>query len=154
MSPVVRPATRKYHYRRTQANPPIECYIPLIRRPESRQGVEYVLSDRSPHQGQSVEFAEHKEYAPGDEIRHIDWKAYGKFDKYYVKKFEQETNLRAYLVVDAVIDVPWTRRAFPDRPDAFFVRPDAIANSVHHIVHQEPSGWTFELDLRPFAESW
>jgi uncharacterized protein (DUF58 family) len=56
---------------------------------------------RSPHHGQSVEFAEHKEYAPGDEIRHIDWKAYGKFDRYYVKKYEQETNLRAYLVVDA-----------------------------------------------------
>src|SRR5512139_2423287 len=56
---------------------------------------------KSPHHGQSIEFAEHKEYAPGDEIRHIDWKAYGKFDKYYVKRFEQETNLRAYLVVDA-----------------------------------------------------
>ena len=56
---------------------------------------------KSPHHGASVEFAEHKEYTPGDEIRHIDWKAYGKFDKYYVKKFEQETNLRAYLVVDA-----------------------------------------------------
>jgi len=56
---------------------------------------------KSPHHGQSVEFAEHKEYAPGDEIRLIDWKAYGKFDKYYVKRFEQETNLRAYLVVDA-----------------------------------------------------
>jgi uncharacterized protein (DUF58 family) len=56
---------------------------------------------RSPHHGQSIEFAEHKEYAPGDEIRHIDWKAYGKFDKYYVKRFEHETNLRAYLVVDA-----------------------------------------------------
>ncbi|ABC84030.1 DUF58 domain-containing protein [Anaeromyxobacter dehalogenans] len=56
---------------------------------------------KSPHHGQSVEFAEHKEYAPGDEIRHIDWKAYGKFDKYYVKRFEQETNLRAYLVVDS-----------------------------------------------------
>lgn len=56
---------------------------------------------RSPHHGQSVEFAEHKEYTPGDEIRHIDWKAYGKFDKYYVKRFEQETNLRAYLLVDA-----------------------------------------------------
>jgi uncharacterized protein (DUF58 family) len=56
---------------------------------------------KSPHHGQSVEFAEHKEYTPGDEIRHIDWKAYGKFDKYYVKKYEQETNLRAYLVVDA-----------------------------------------------------
>ena len=56
---------------------------------------------RSPHHGQSVEFAEHKEYSPGDEVRHIDWKAYGKFDKYYVKRFEQETNLRAWLVVDA-----------------------------------------------------
>jgi len=56
---------------------------------------------KSPHHGQSVEFAEHKEYAPGDEIRLIDWKAYGKFDKYYVKKYEQETNLRAYLVVDS-----------------------------------------------------
>jgi len=56
---------------------------------------------RSPHRGQSVEFAEHKEYTPGDEIRHIDWKAYGKFDKYYVKRFEQETNLRAWLLVDA-----------------------------------------------------
>jgi uncharacterized protein (DUF58 family) len=55
---------------------------------------------RSPHHGQSVEFAEHKEYAPGDEIRHIDWKAYGKTDKYYVKQFEQETNLRAWLLVD------------------------------------------------------
>jgi uncharacterized protein (DUF58 family) len=56
---------------------------------------------RSPHHGQSIEFAEHKEYAPGDEIKHIDWKAYGKFDRYYVKRYEQETNLRAYLVVDA-----------------------------------------------------
>ncbi len=56
---------------------------------------------KSPHHGQSIEFAEHKEYAPGDEVRLIDWKAYGKFDKYYVKKFEQETNLRAYLIVDS-----------------------------------------------------
>jgi uncharacterized protein (DUF58 family) len=56
---------------------------------------------RSPHHGQSVEFAEHKEYTPGDELRHIDWKAYGKTDKYYVKRFEQETNLRAWLLVDA-----------------------------------------------------
>jgi uncharacterized protein (DUF58 family) len=65
--------------------------------------VEGVLSGlhRSPHHGQSVEFAEHKEYAPGDEIRHIDWKAFGKFDKYYVKRFEHETNLRAFLAVDA-----------------------------------------------------
>src|SRR6516164_8871680 len=55
---------------------------------------------RSPHHGSSVEFAEHKEYSAGDEIRHIDWKAYGKFDKYYVKRYEEETELRCFLVVD------------------------------------------------------
>lgn len=69
----------------------------------ARAVVEGVLSGlhKSPHQGQSVEFAEHKEYAPGDEIRHIDWKAYGKFDKYYVKRYEHETNLRAFIAIDA-----------------------------------------------------
>ncbi len=68
-----------------------------------RATAEGVLSGlhRSRHHGQSVEFSEHKEYAPGDELRHVDWKAYGKFDRYYVKRFEQETNLRAWLVVDA-----------------------------------------------------
>ena len=70
---------------------------------KARQVVEGVLSGlhKSPHHGQSIEFAEHKEYSPGDEIRHIDWKAYGKFDKYYVKQFEHETNLRAWIVIDA-----------------------------------------------------
>lgn len=68
----------------------------------ARAVVEGVLSGlhKSPHQGQSVEFAEHKEYAPGDELRHLDWKAFGKFDKYYVKRFEHETNLRGVMVVD------------------------------------------------------
>ncbi|HWE27500.1 MAG TPA: DUF58 domain-containing protein [Polyangia bacterium] len=68
----------------------------------ARTVVEGALSGlhRSPHHGSSVEFAEHKEYAPGDEIKHIDWKAYGKFDKYYVKRFEEETELRAYMVLD------------------------------------------------------
>jgi uncharacterized protein (DUF58 family) len=69
----------------------------------ARAVVEGVLSGlhKSPHQGQSVEFAEHKEYAPGDELKHLDWKAYGKLDRYYVKRYEHETNLRAVLVVDA-----------------------------------------------------
>lgn len=69
----------------------------------TRAVVEGLLSGlhRSPHQGQSVEFAEHKEYAPGDELRHIDWKAYGKLDRYYVKQFEHETNLRAFIVLYA-----------------------------------------------------
>lgn len=51
--------------------------------------------------GSSVEFAQHKEYTPGDELRHVDWKAYGKLDRYYVKQFEQESQLTVYLVLDA-----------------------------------------------------
>src|SRR5262249_14117235 len=51
--------------------------------------------------GSSVEFAEHKEYSPGDELRHVDWKAFGKLDRYYVKQFEQESQLTVYLVLDA-----------------------------------------------------
>jgi len=56
---------------------------------------------RSRAKGFSVEFEEHREYSPGDEIRRIDWKALGKFDRYFIKEYEDETNLRAYLVLDA-----------------------------------------------------
>ena len=51
--------------------------------------------------GSSVEFAEHKEYSVGDELRHVDWKAYAKLDRYYVKQYEQESQLTVYLVLDA-----------------------------------------------------
>ncbi len=78
----------------------------------ARHVVEGVLTGlhKSPHQGQAVEFAEHKEYAPGDETRHIDWRAFARVDKYYVKKFELETNLRAYLVLDASRSMAYGRR--------------------------------------------
>ncbi|WP_437193800.1 DUF58 domain-containing protein [Planctomicrobium sp. SH527] len=55
----------------------------------------------SPFKGSSVEFVEHRQYTTGDEIRHIDWRAYGKTGRYYIKEFEEETNLHAYVVVDA-----------------------------------------------------
>ena len=55
---------------------------------------------RSRFMGFSVEFAEHRQYGPGDEIRHIDWRTYGKTDRYFVKEFEAQTNLTTYLVVD------------------------------------------------------
>jgi len=60
----------------------------------------------------------------------------------------------AYVVIDAVIDVPWTRQAFASRPDEFFARPDGIAETVYHVAHQERAAWTFEVDLRPFGEKW
>jgi uncharacterized protein (DUF58 family) len=58
--------------------------------------------------GSSVEFSEHKEYSPGDELRHVDWKAYAKGDRYYVKQYEQESQLTVYLVLDASASMQFT----------------------------------------------
>lgn len=55
---------------------------------------------KSPYHGFSVEFAEHRAYGPGDELRHLDWKLYGKTDRYYIKQYEEETNLRSYILLD------------------------------------------------------
>ncbi|HEY1555674.1 MAG TPA: DUF58 domain-containing protein [Kofleriaceae bacterium] len=70
---------------------------------KARVIVEGALSGlhRAAMHGSSVEFAEHKEYSPGDELRTIDWKAYAKLDRMYVKQFEQESQLTVYLVLDA-----------------------------------------------------
>ena len=55
---------------------------------------------RGPYKGFSVEFAEHRQYMPGDPIRYIDWKVYGKTDRFYIKEYEEETNLRGYIIMD------------------------------------------------------
>ncbi|HEY1814019.1 MAG TPA: DUF58 domain-containing protein [Kofleriaceae bacterium] len=70
---------------------------------KARVIVEGALSGmhRASVHGSSVEFAEHKEYSQGDELRHVDWKAYAKLDRYYVKQYEQESQLTVYLVLDA-----------------------------------------------------
>jgi len=69
----------------------------------ARMAVEGFFSGmhRSPHLGLSVEFADHRVYTQGDDLRHIDWKVFGKTDKYYIKEYEQEANLSLMLVVDA-----------------------------------------------------
>ena len=56
---------------------------------------------KSPFRGSSVEFAEHREYVPGDDMRFLDWKVFGKTDRLYIKRYEEETNLDAHVVVDA-----------------------------------------------------
>ena len=56
---------------------------------------------KSPFHGFSVEFAEHREYVPGDDIRHIDWKVFGRADRFYIKRYEEETNLRAHILLDS-----------------------------------------------------
>ena len=68
----------------------------------ARQVVEGFCSGlhRSPHKGFSVEFKQHRQYVPGDEIRHIDWRVFGRSDRFYIREYEEETNLRATLILD------------------------------------------------------
>jgi NAD(P)-dependent dehydrogenase (short-subunit alcohol dehydrogenase family) len=58
------------------------------------------------------------------------------------------------VVIDGVVDLPSTRARMPDKPDDFFVRPVDVAATVHHIVRQPRSAWSFEVEARPFGESW
>ena len=60
----------------------------------------------------------------------------------------------AYVVIDAVIDLEWTRKRYPNRPDDFFIKPTAIADEIWHVAHQPRSAWSFNVELRPFGESW
>lgn len=70
---------------------------------ESRQAMigSVAGKHRSPHRGSSVEFAEYRKYVPGDDTRRLDWKAFARSDRFYIKEFEADTNLRAYFVVDS-----------------------------------------------------
>ena len=60
----------------------------------------------------------------------------------------------AYLVIDAVIDLAWTRERYKDAPDDFFIRPADIAGEVFHLAHQPRTAWTFLAEVRPFRETW
>jgi uncharacterized protein (DUF58 family) len=98
---------------------------------------------RSRRRGSSVEFSEHKEYSPGDELRHIDWKAYGKLDKYYVKRFEEETELRAYLVVDSSGSMGYARAPSAGQPAVSKLRyASFLAAGLSYLLlrQQDPVG--------------
>jgi len=60
----------------------------------------------------------------------------------------------AYVVIDAVIDLEWTRRMQSDKPDEFFCKPADIAEEIWHVVHQPRSAWSFNVEVRPFGEAW
>jgi uncharacterized protein (DUF58 family) len=105
---------------------------------------------KSPYKGFSVEFAEHRQYYPGDEIRHIDWRAFGKTDRYYIKEHEEETNLQAHLLVDASGSMAYRGRTVSKFRYAQFVaaslaylllnQRDAVGLAIHdHLIrHQLP----------------
>lgn len=60
----------------------------------------------------------------------------------------------AYVLIDAVIDLEWTRKRFANAPDDFFITPAAIAEEIWHVAHQERCAWSFNVELRPFRETW
>ncbi len=87
---------------------------------------------KSPYKGFSVEFAEHRQYYPGDEIRHIDWRAVAKTDRYYVKEYEEETNLKAHLLVDASGSMGYKGRY----PAKFTFAQYVAASLAYLMLHQ------------------
>jgi len=103
---------------------------------------------RNPHKGSSVEFAEYKEYAPGDDIRHIDWRAYGRIDRYYVKQFEDETNLRGYLLLDASGSMSFH---FEDGLTKHFYASCLVAALAYVLIRQGDAPGLLTFDERPGA---
>ncbi len=103
---------------------------------------------KSPYHGFSVEFAEHREYAPGDDIKHVDWKVYGRTDRYYIKEYEEETNLGAYIVLDASESMAYRSGEVSKLAYAQFI----AAALAYLVLHQRDSVAlaTFDSDVRSF----
>ncbi len=93
---------------------------------------------RSPYQGISVEFAQHRPYVPGDDIRHVDWKVFGRSDKIYLKQYQEETNLHLICVVDASESMGFTsfdKESFG--PWTKYDHATAIAASLSYMAIQQ-----------------
>lgn len=101
----------------------------------------------SPFQGFSVEFSEHRRYVPGDDPKDIDWLVYAKTEKYYVKKFEAETNITGYLVMDLSQSMGYTFRQSLTKLDYSICIAAALAYLM--IMQQDPVGLvTFDTHIR------
>src|SRR5260370_15495982 len=101
---------------------------------------------KSPSKGFSVEVAEHRQYTPGDEIRHIDWRAVGKTDRYYVKEYEEETNLKAYLLVDASGSMAY--RGAKKGLSKFEYAQHVAASLAYLMLHQMDAVGLITLDTK------
>lgn len=103
----------------------------------ARQTIEGLISGshKSPYQGISVEFAEHREYVPGDDVRHVDWKVFAKTDKYYLKQYEQETN----LVCNLVLDVSESMSYGSGKVSKLLYAARLAASIAYLVMHQQDS---------------
>src|ERR1700722_13644344 len=101
----------------------------------------------SPFQGFSVEFSEHRKYVPGDDLKDLDWNVYAKTDKYYLKKFQAETNVTGYLVMDLSASMGYTHRQELTKFEYSICLAAALGYLMIH--QQEPVGLvTFDTRIR------
>ena len=111
---------------------------------------------RSPHKGFSSEFAEHRQYVPGDDLRALDWRVYGRSDRYYVKEFTEETNLRATILLDASGSMGYTgdRAAKLDneRVSKFDCARHLAAMLTYLLIHQQDAVGlvSFDTEVRRY----
>ena len=112
---------------------------------------------RSPYKGFSVEFAEHRQYVPGDPISDLDWRVYGKSDRYYIKQYIEETNLRATILLDASGSMAYTgtlaARHREKRLSKFEYAQYLAASLTHLMVHQQDAVGlvTFDTHVRRYV---
>ncbi|MHC4599068.1 MAG: DUF58 domain-containing protein [Planctomycetota bacterium] len=105
---------------------------------------------KSPYHGFSVEFAEHREYVPGDEIKHIDWKVFGRTDRFYVKQYEEETNLAATILLDTSESMAYTS---PDVGVSKLEYASYVAASLAYLILQQQDAValaTFDAEINKF----
>jgi uncharacterized protein (DUF58 family) len=101
----------------------------------------------SPYQGFSVEFSEHRKYVPGDDLKDLDWNVFAKTDKYYLKKFQAETNVTGYLAMDLSASMAWTYRQEMTKFEYAICLAAALGYLMIH--QQDPVGLvTFDTRLR------
>jgi len=108
---------------------------------------------RSPFHGFSIEFAEHREYVPGDDLRYVDWKVFGKTDKYYLKQYEEETNLVSYLLLDTSESM---RYRGPDAAMSKLEYAQCVAASMSYLILQQQDSVglvTFDREVRALVRA-
>ena len=108
---------------------------------------------RSPYHGFSIEFAEHREYVPGDDLRYVDWKVFGKTDKFYLKQYEEETNLVCYLLLDSSESMCYKS---DDAPLSKLEYAQTVAASLAYLILQQQDSVglaTFDSEIRSLVRA-
>lgn len=105
----------------------------------ARQVVEGFVSGmhKSPYKGFSVEFANHRAYVPGDDIRHIDWRVYAKADRFFIKEYEEETNMRVHLLLDCSGSMAYPAHSGTNRMTKWDYAATVAASLAHLLVYQQ-----------------